>query len=164
MKNIKSYVISAIVALLLIIGVNVVKPQQSGLGGLSERDVQAVSLKVGSSGTKANQLNYGSCQLQPDSATIAASTTARVTCHGGNWSAGQAAFTALTGITSSSKIIASLSSTTAGSTFEGLVLTGVTASTTAGFIEMRISNQTGTTYTWSTSGSASGTAQYIGIK
>lgn len=125
---------------------------------------QTGAATIGSSGTAVAQLNYGTCQLQPDSATIAASTTARVTCHGGNWSAGQAAFTALTGITSSSKILGSLSTTTAGSTFEGLVLTGVTASTTAGFIETRISNQTGDTYTWPTSGSASGTMQYIGIK
>lgn len=125
---------------------------------------QTGAVTMGSSGTAVSTLNYGSCNLQPDAATIAASTTARVTCHGGNWSAGQAAFTALTGITSSSKIIASLSSTTAGTTFEGLVLTGVTASTTAGFIETRISNQTGTTYTWPVSGSASGTMQYIGIK
>lgn len=122
------------------------------------------SITLGSTGTAFTGLNGGTCQLQPDATTIAASTTARVTCHGGNWSAGQAAFTALTGITSSSKIVASLSTTTAGSTSEGLILLGVTASTTSGFIEARISNQTGTTYTWSTSGSASGTMQYIGIK
>lgn len=140
---------------------------QTHLSGLYvEEDGLTVSgaTTLGSSGTAANQLNWGSCNLQPDSATIAASTTARVTCHGGSFASGNAAFTALTGITSTSKIVASLSTTTAGSTIAGLHLLGVTASTTSGFIEARILNQTGTTYTWPTTGSASGTMQYIGIK
>lgn len=162
MKNLKGYIISAIVALLLIIGVNAVRPQQSSvIGGLSERDVQAVSLKVGSTGTKINQTNYGTCKLLPDAATIAASTTARVTCQSGTATTG---LTALTGVKSGDVIVMTLSSTTAGSTFEGLVLTGATASTTNGYIETRISNQTGDTYTWSTSGTASGTASYINIR
>lgn len=178
MNKIIQWIIGAVAGIALILSLNgLVSNNQSvptNLGGEGDTNLTNLVLSgtlsttgtatIGSSGTAVAQLNYGSCQLQPDSATIAASTTARVTCHASNWSAGQAAFSALTGITSSSKIVASLSTTTAGSTFEGLVLTGVTASTTAGFIETRISNQTGTTYTWPVTGSASGTMQYIGIK
>lgn len=161
--------IALILSFIGLVGENQSVPNQLGADGdtnltnlvLSGYQTTAGNSTFGSSGTAVAQLNYGSCNLLPDATTIAASSTARVTCQGGTDTTG---FTALTGITSSSKIIGSLSTTTAGSVFEGLVLTGVTASTTSGYIETRISNQTGDTYTWPVSGSASGTMQYIGIK
>ena len=123
---------------------------------------------IGSSGTAIAQENYGSCNLLPDATTIAASSTARVTCQGGTDTTGM---TALTGITSTSKIVGTLSTTTAAAgiaiganAFGGLELLGATASTTSGYIETLIINNTGGTYTWPTTGSASGTMQYIGIK
>ena len=129
---------------------------------------QTGAITVGSSGTAVAQLNYGSCNLLPNATTIAASSTARVTCQGGTATTGQ---TALTGITSTSKIVGTLSTTTAAAgiaiganAFGGLELLGATASTTSGFIETLIINNTGATYTWPTSGTASGTMQYIGIK
>lgn len=174
----KTYVINAIVALLLIIGVVSVQPtavpapqQSNDLAGLSERDIQAVSLKVGPRGEKVSSLDWGTCNLQPDAATIAGSSTARVTCHGGSFATGVSAHTVLSGITSASKVVATLSSTTAaagrsiGLSYGGLTLMGVTASTTSttngGFLEVLIGNQTGATYTWPLTGTASGTMQFI---
>jgi hypothetical protein len=171
----KNYIVNAIVALLLIIGVGVVipHPQQSNVsGGLSDRDVKAVSLAVSGSGvgTKVNELQYGTCYIDPYAATITASTTASVSCQGtlavdaraGNQGLAGAI---LPGVTRSSSILAQLSTTTAGATVSGLRISGASASTTAGYIELRIVNGTGTTYTWPTTlGTASGTVQYLNLR
>lgn len=171
----KNYIINAVVALLLIIGVGLVAPkaqpapQQSDVqvSGLSERDIQAVSLKVGPNGNKAISLNWGTCYIDPYAATITGTTTASVDCQGtlavDARAASGLAGAALPGVTSASSVIAQLSTTTAFVTgTRGLSIVGASASTTPGHIELRISNHTGATYTWSTvAGTASGTVQFI---
>jgi len=122
------------------------------------------SIQVGSGETTISNLNAGTCYLRPYATTITASTTANVDCQGTlAWNANSTANTsALTGISMGDWVVASLSTTTTGTTVQGLRLGGASASTTAGYIVLRIINQTGTTYTWpTTSGLASGTASYI---
>ena len=165
----KNYIVNAVVALLLIIGVGIFSqkgvPQQSDvLGGLSERDIQAVSLKVGQNGNKISNLKTGFCYLAPTVPTIAASTTATVACQATlGWNAsGTYGITRLLGIVSGDPVIANLTSTTAGSLFGGIDIVGASASTTAGYIELKVANNTGATYTYPvSSGVASGTAAYI---
>lgn len=113
------------------------------------------------SGTAVNGLNTGTCFLAPSATTIAATTTVSVDCQA---TAGFAAAgtSALTGVTSGDAVQFMLSTTTAGATGPGgLVATSASASTTAGYITVRILNLTGTTFTWPTIGSASGTAYYL---
>jgi hypothetical protein len=117
---------------------------------------------IGSSGTTLTQVNAGTCYIAPYAATIAASSTALVECQAtAGWDA--ADISTLTGVASGDAVQVILSTTTAGSTFLGLNLAGATASNTPGYIQLRLFNQTGTTFTWPTSGSASGTASYISI-
>jgi len=118
------------------------------------------TLKVGSSGTNVSRLNHGTCYLRPYAATIAASSTAAVDCQAtAGWDADGAS--ALTGVTDGDFVQATLSTTTAGTTSNGVALTGASASTTQGYIVLHVSNLTGTTFTWPTSGAASGTASYL---
>jgi len=116
------------------------------------------NLAIGTSGTSIDKIITGTCNLLPDATTIAASSTARVTCQAGTDTTG---LTAISGITSGDVILGTLSTTTATLTSNGLVVIGITASNTAGYIETSISNLTGGTYTWPTTGSASGTLNYI---
>jgi len=142
----------------------IVDTYAGGTGSISVKD--SGSITIGTSGTAVNRVNFGTCNFLPDATTIAASSTARVTCQAGTDTTG---LTALTGVTSGDEIIITLSTTTAaagkaiGASFGGLSLIGATASNTAGYIETLILNETGGTYTWPTSGTASGTASYIAI-
>ncbi len=125
------------------------------------------SLKVGSSGTAVTRVNAGTCYIKPYAATIAATSTVVVDCQGTlAWDAvaGDAG-SALTGVTAGDFVVATLSTTTAGTTSGGLRLTGASASTTAGYIQLNISNLTGAVYTWPVAANtASGTASYIVVK
>lgn len=117
---------------------------------------------LGSTGTAITAHNFGTCYIAPYAATIAASSTVSVDCQG-TLAWGASGTSALTGITSADNVQLQLSTTTAVSTLMGLHVAGVSASTTAGHIELKISNMTGTTYTWpTTAGTASGTAMYVG--
>lgn len=106
-----------------------------------------------STGTQVNRVNFGTCYVQASATTIAASSTATVDCQasqtGGN--------TALTGITAGDTVIAQFASTTP-TTIDGIMINGASASTTAGFITMVVSNMTGTTFTWT---AAASTTNYI---
>lgn len=121
---------------------------------------------VGTSGTNITRMNAGTCYLQPNATTIAASTTAVVECQGtaAIKNPNTTNTSALTGVSSGDFVSVMLSTTTAGSTIEGLDIIGASASTTQGYITLRMVNQTGTTFTWPTTGSASGTASYISFK
>lgn len=136
----KTYVINAIVALLLIIGVGVVTPrtQQSNVqdqnvsGGLSDRDIQAISIKVGQSGavsgTKYSYIKSGTCFLLADS-SHAATTTKNFDC-------------AVTGARSGDLVRMSLAaSTTLASQY---IIKSAQASTTANFLTVQLLNLTGT--------------------
>lgn len=131
---------------------------------------------LGSSGTSHTRLNSGQCYFNPTAATIVASTTVDIDCQAtaavGVPNSLSAA--ALTGVTSGDNVVAVLSTSTAafnGTTVTsggGLVLVGASASTTSGYIRLRLYNAMGTTYTYpvqTTGGvNASGTASYIVTK
>lgn len=114
-------------------------------------------------GSQVNTLNYGTCYIKAYATTIAASTTATVDCQA-TAAVSANGISALTGITVDSKVIATLATSTAGTSGLGISIIGASASTTSGSITLRISNLTGTTYTWPVTGTATGTVQYIAIK
>ncbi len=118
------------------------------------------TFQAGSTGTAFNQINSGQCYIKPYATTIAASSTAVVDCQG---TAAQSAsgISALTGVQNGDRIVATLSTTTSGTTFLGLHIIGAAASTTNGYIVLTLANLTGDTFTWPTTGAASGTAAYI---
>ncbi len=121
------------------------------------------TLKMSSVGTTITGMNFGTCFIHPYAATIAASTTAQVDCQGTANFAGTPG-SALAGIAYGDTVVAKLGTTTVGTIFGGLRLRGAEASTTAGYIALFVENDTGATYTWSTSQVASGTAQYIAAR
>ena len=128
----------------------------TGLSSLS-------SIAVGTNGTTLSQVNGGTCYIRPLAATISASSTATVECQG---TAGfdASGVSALTGVDNGDAVFIQLSTTTAGVTGMGLHVAGATASGTAGYIMVTVSNMTGNTFTWPTTGTASGTAQYWAIE
>lgn len=117
-------------------------------------------LRVGPTpNTQINELNVGICYIRPYAATIAATSTALVDCQAtAAWDAN--GMSALTGIAYGDWVNVTLASTTS-STFGGVHVSGASASSTAGYIQLRLSNLTGAAFTWPTSGTASGTASYI---
>ncbi len=119
-------------------------------------------------GTQFQRLNGGQCYIQPYATTIAATSTDRVDCQAtaavGGIVPAAGVDVALTGVTFGDNVVANLSTTTTGSTVGGLVLEGVSASTTAGYIQLSVLNLTGTTFTWPTTGVATGTASYFVTK
>lgn len=119
------------------------------------------TLQVSSTGTSVAGLNHGTCYIAPYAATIAASTTVAVDCQGtALWS--QNGTSALTGVALNDFVQVQLSTTTAAiAPHLGISLIGASASTTAGHIQLHISNGTGATFTWPTAGQATGTASFI---
>lgn len=108
----------------------------------------------------------GTCYILAYATTIAASTTAAVDCQGtaaiGTTNTTNA--TALTGVTSASRIpginMATSTAKSAG-TYGSIEIVGASASTTSGFITLIVQNNTGTTFTWPTTGTATGTVYYL---
>lgn len=115
-------------------------------------------------GTTLNRVDAGTCFIKAYAATIAASTTAQVDCQK-TAAVDASGISPLTGVTYGDAIQASLSTSTAntavGGTTGGIRLTGVAASSTSGYIVLLLRNDTGTTFTWPTTGSATGTAYYL---
>ncbi len=168
----KNIIVTAIIALVVSLGVGFfaigsqqsnVSNQNQSVQGLSERDIQAVSIKIGTTGTKTNQTNWGTCYILAYATTITASSTAAVDCQktAAVGTITTASASALVGVRFGDNIQVTLSTTTAGSTFMGLNIIGAAASTTNGYISLRIANLTGTTFTWPTSGTATGTVSYV---
>ena len=58
-------------------------------------------------------------------------------------------------------VAVTLSTTTAGTLYMGLQVAGASASTTSGYITVRLTNMLGDTFTWPLTGAATGTATYI---
>jgi hypothetical protein len=77
----KNLVYSALVALAVsfVFGLVIKSNQSNIVGGLSERDVQAVSMKIGAKGTKLTLVGSGTCSLVSNS-SIAATSTGTGTC------------------------------------------------------------------------------------
>lgn len=120
-------------------------------------------LLVGNAGTNFTRLNGGTCYIKAYATTIAATSSTQVDCQATALVAKNGP-SALSGITYGDSIVATLATSTAGTTSSGLVITGVQASSTAGYITLYISNLTGATYTWPTTGAATGTAYYLDMK
>jgi len=119
----------------------------------------ARTFKIGETGTQVTRVNVGTCYMRPYAATIAATSTALVDCQGtAAWDANGTS--ALAGVTAGDFVVVSAATTTE-STLAGLHVIAASASTTPGFIQLRVSNLTGTTFTWSTSATASGTASFV---
>lgn len=131
----------------------------------------AGAVTLGASGTAVANLAIGTCYIRPRATTIVASSTAIVECQGTAaigtpYTVLGGTQTALTGVASGDFVQVQLATTTAmggsaGSQNLGLVIIGATASSTQGFIQLLIANNTGGTFTWPTTGSASGTASFI---
>ena len=118
-------------------------------------------LKIGASPDAINGINEGTCYIRPYATTIGATSTVAVDCQAtGAWNANGPS--ALTGVTMGDAVNLTLSTTTAQTSgFGGLTVMGASASTTSGYITIRVMNLTGTTYTWPVTGTASGTATYL---
>lgn len=114
--NNKIVSIIAIVALvvgLIATGVSFFKgTSDQSIGGLSERDVQAVSLKVGDKGSKITKEITGTCNASM-ATTLAATSTANATC-------------TVAGVASGDKVFVSLPSVSGGL---GFAVTHTVAST-----------------------------------
>lgn len=120
---------------------------------------------IGSTGTAITRINTGTCYFAPNATTIAATTTKAVDCQA-TAAYGASGESALPGIVAGSNVVLTLSTTTAGAISgpgSGLMLSGCTASSTAGYITCGLTAINGV-YTWPTSGTASGTASYIVTK
>jgi hypothetical protein len=140
---------------------------QIGAGGLTVAaggvTITSGGLTLGTGASTFSGLNFGSCNIRPYATTIAASSTAQVDCQAAA-QFGSGPGTALAGITASDNIQANLGTSTQGTLFGGLRLRTQIGSSTPGWITLFVENDTGTTYTWSTSANASGTAQYIAAR
>lgn len=111
-------------------------------------------------GTTFTRLNGGTCYIKAYATTIAASSTAQVDCQA-TAAVSANGIAALTGVTFGDSVIATLATSTAGTASNGLVITGASASSTAGYVTLYISNLTGTTFTWPVTGTATGTVHYF---
>jgi hypothetical protein len=123
---------------------------------------------IGSAGTNIDRLNTGTCYIKAYATTIAATSSAVVDCQA-TAAVSASGIGALAGVTFGDAVAAQLSTTTALGApigvatprMGGLVIRGASASSTAGVITLLIGNETGDTYTWPLTGSATGTASYI---
>lgn len=119
--------------------------------------------KTGQNGTSFSQVREGLCYIYPYAATITASSTANFDCQAtsnASGGGGAGALAPLPGVAANDFCLLQLSTTTAGTTFATAIqLNGVGASTTAGYITGHLVNNAGT-FTWPTSGTATGTAYY----
>lgn len=114
------------------------------------------SVTQGTSGTALAGIVTGGCTIWAPANTIAASTTQAVECQS---STSGTLASGLTGVTSDSICHLQTASST-NSTSNGIVVAGVSASSTNGSIVARISNFTGTTFTWSATASSTAKWKY----
>lgn len=122
-------------------------------GGTSNYDTLGVTaLQVGSgcndglgtcTGTTINNINLGNCVIAASANTISASSSAGVEC-------------AATGVTEGDSVVVTVATTSALSLYSGLTITGISASSTSGYITLKLFNGTGGTFTWSTIASTTG--------
>lgn len=105
--------------------------------------------------TALTALNFGSCTIWTSATTIAATSTQQIVCQANT----DGSIGALSNITASSNcdlIMASSTNTTLG----GLVVEGVSASSTAGTLVARLANFTGATFSWTSTASSSSQWEY----
>lgn len=120
---------------------------------------QTGALTVGSSGSSLARINRGVCNIHAGANTIAATSTIQLDCQ-----AGTGVLTALSNIPAwtAGDTVFVQQSTSTPTAISGLNLLGASASTTAGYITVRLANTTGTTYTWTAAASSSW--QYLFIR
>lgn len=106
--------------------------------------------QMGSNGTSLNAIVAGGCTIWASATTIGATSSAQVVCQG----ATNGGISALTGVTSDAICNVTHASST-NTTSGGLVVAGVSASSTAGTIVAQVSNFTGAVFTWSAAASSS---------
>lgn len=157
-------VVVAIVIALLAIGISLSHTPAPLAAGTSNYDTMAVTgLRVGSgcndsfktcTGSTVTQDNSGYCDLNFGTSTsaIAATSTVNVDCQATNMlasaTANQAALTGVAAWSATSGGGLSLTApTSTPTTFLGLKVNGVSASTTAGYITVSLTNQTGASLT-----------------
>lgn len=113
------------------------------------------TFQVGVNGNSINQISFGACTIWTGATTIAATSSQQIVCQG----ATNGTIAAIANIPANSNcdlVAASSTSILSG----GLVISGVSASSTAGTIVANLSNFTGTTFTWSATASSSAKWDY----
>lgn len=142
----KNIVIGVLAVLTLFFGLNYFSPNSLGAasgpahwqkesflqglaaGGRDQLSIDnAGKLTVGATGTAVTQLNFASCDLIGSNASQAASTTLPYDC-------------AVTGVTSSSKVIALLASSTPRGGSSSWEIVGAIASSTSNFVTVLLTN------------------------
>lgn len=130
------------------------------VGGTTNYDTIAASaLQIGigcnsgfgtCAGTVITAVNAGACSIQSSSQTIAASTTATVDCQAGT----NGTQSPLPGITAGAGTQVTQGTTTP-TVFQGLTVLGASASSTPGYITLKIFNGTGASFSWTATASSS---------
>lgn len=103
----------------------------NSFGGVTNYDeVDATAMKIGgANGSRLGPIIAGSCSLIAPSFTVAASTTVSMDC-------------AVTGVVTGDTVFADFATSTV--TGNGWAVDGSSASTTSGFVTLRVTNWTGT--------------------
>lgn len=138
----------------------------TGVGkGVTMASTTITSLKAGQTGTQLSRVNAGTCYVLAYATTIDATSTAIVDCQATAAVGGITTVnaSALAGVTAGDAVIAQFATSTSGSTLGGVKIIGASASTTSGYIQLNVANLTGTTFTWPTTGTATGTVNYLVI-
>lgn len=129
-------------------------------GGTTNYDTLGVSaLQVGvgcnnglsaCAGTVITAVNAGSCSIQAVANTIAASSTITADCQAGTAGVNSP----LAGITAGAGVQLTQGTTTS-TVYQGLTVLGASASSTPGYITLKLFNGTGATFTWTATASSS---------
>lgn len=162
MNNNKLAWVGILIAIVIALGSFIFHPAPASVtaGGTTNYDTLGISgLKLGTgcndgfktcTATTFTKLNGGSCIVWAGSQTIAASSTALVECQ----SSSTGSLAALAGALAAGDRVFVTAPTSTSAIANGLVINGATASSTApGFIDIRVSNLTGQTFTWTAAAS-----------
>lgn len=113
-------------------------------------------LSIGNLGTQLSRVNSGTCTIRVTTLTINASSTQTVICQAGSGTE-LSPLAALPVFASGDVLFLQMSSTSNSgqNVGGGLLLLGARSSSTAGYIEARVFNDTHNTFTWSADASSS---------
>lgn len=129
-KNKNLWIALIVVAIIAVAGVftPVGQSVMNRLGGVTNYDeVDATAIKVGgSNGSRVGPIIFGTCSNLIGNNSVTASTTKAFDC-------------AVTGVVSGDTVVAIAASTTP-SGYLGMYIAGVSASTTSGFITIKVAN------------------------
>lgn len=140
---------SGVVALVILAIIVLVPSKEKPLGGYTNSDaINTSALKVGASGALVGNIIPTTCNLLGMDVSQAASSTASYDC-------------AVTGVVSGDYVFASLATSTQNTSVLNWVLAGVRASSTAGYVTMRVSNFSGAAATPSVTAVGSSTVVLV---